>query len=101
MDVNQARHDEPIGKFAGKSSLIYAGVIKDTSVEDYRLEGRNYIIFTIIHPSWLDAAFVGREELKQTFEQFIKKHPDVAEWTDNDLEFLGHETIKVLLQTSL
>ncbi|MHA2338952.1 MAG: tetratricopeptide repeat protein [Candidatus Hodarchaeales archaeon] len=92
---------ESLPSFAGKSSMIFASLVKDSTIDDARLEGRNYIIFTIVHPSTLDSTFVGREELKQCFEQFINLYPDVSEWTDQNLENLASDVIKTLLQTSL
>ncbi|MFW9928189.1 MAG: hypothetical protein ACFFD1_02230 [Candidatus Thorarchaeota archaeon] len=104
----QSREDESSheqlgihNRLAGKSSMIYASLVNDSEVDEIRLEGKNYIIFTIIHPSTLDATFVGREELRTKFEQFIKMNLDVAQWQTPDLENLSNEVIKTLLQTSV
>ncbi|HKZ40209.1 MAG TPA: tetratricopeptide repeat protein [Candidatus Hodarchaeales archaeon] len=85
----------------GKSSaLVYAAEVGDTQMTDIRLAGRNYVIFSIIHPTWLDTSFVGREELKKLFDTFLEKHPDIAVWDSADLENFSAETIKLMIQTS-
>ena len=100
-ETENQKDERAIGRFAGKSSLIYAAAVKDSEIDEQRLEGKNYIIFTIIHPSWLDATFVGREELKILFQKYFQNHLDVSTWNENDLHILANETIKLILQTSI
>ncbi|OLS27274.1 MAG: hypothetical protein HeimC3_04450 [Candidatus Heimdallarchaeota archaeon LC_3] len=92
---------DALPSFAGKSSMIYASLVNDKSLEEKRMDGRNYIIFTVVHPSTLDSTFVGREELKKCFEHYVNIHPEVTEWTDQSLEQLAGEVIKTLMQTSI
>lgn len=100
-DVENLEQDQTIGKFAGKSGLIYSAVVKDSEIDEKRLEGQNYVIFTIIHPSWLDATFIGREELKALFQRYLNYNQNVSTWNENALHTLANDAIKLILQTSI
>lgn len=67
----------PFGK--KKQAIIYAKMMKDSSQVLKRLDGKNFILFTLVFPSKMVQFFYDRQKLTLIFEDEINKISNVEE----------------------
>ena len=82
----------PFGK-NNKQAIIYSKMMIDSSQDFKRLDGKNFVLFTIVFPSKMIQFFYDRQKLTHIFEEETEKIVSVQE-IDN--KFLNNLRKKIL-----